>query len=289
MLDALKWLAYPTLTLSALAFGWIGVAYGWPAWAIGVVVVVVSAVYVELLERVLPYAAAWSTPTDLGTDVWHNVLSSRACDLGGFAGIALLAPVGSAVWSSIGVTTWPHGWPLAVQGLLALALVELPWYWCHRLEHEWPVLWRIHAVHHSSQRLTWWNLARSHPVDNAVSAFASMGLLGLLGVGAEPLALVAAFAAAHGMLQHSNIDCRTGPLDQVLNTPRVHRWHHSRDPEESNANYGPTLTIWDHVFGTRRFDPAGVPPLDVGLHGSAPFPRSFVGQLRAPFDAELWR
>jgi sterol desaturase/sphingolipid hydroxylase (fatty acid hydroxylase superfamily) len=100
---------------------------------------------------------------------------------------------------------------------------------------------------------------------------------------------MAAFTGAHAILQHSNIDLKTGPLDVILATARVHRWHHSPKREEADANYGPTLTLWDWVFGTRRFAPERVPPEDVGLgDGAEKFPTSFVGQLRAPFDGKLW-
>ena len=54
--------------------------------------------------------------------------------------------------------------------------------------------------------------------------------------------------------------------DLVLNTARVHRWHHSPRAHESFANFSPTLTLWDWPAGTARlavtvpFRP-GDPPL----------------------------
>src|SRR6185369_17045107 len=109
----------------------------------------------------------------------------------------------------------------------------------HRLEHRVPLLWRVHSVHHSSRRIYWWNFARNHPFDNLVSATFSFAPLALLGVGQEPLALMAAFSSAHGMLQHSNADLRTGFLDYFFATARVHRWHHSPHRSECDANYSP--------------------------------------------------
>ena len=44
------------------------------------------------------------------------------------------------------------------------------------------------------------------------------------------------------------------PIDRVLSlvwvTPNVHKIHHSRQPAETNSNYGNILTIYDRVFGT---------------------------------------
>lgn len=100
---------------------------------------------------------------------------------------------------------------------------------------------------------------------------------------------MAAFSAAHGLLQHSNIDLRTGPLDYVLATARVHRWHHSPVREEADANYCPRLLLWDHVFGSYRFDPARRPPEDVGLGpDGADFPSGYTAHLRVPFDRARW-
>jgi sterol desaturase/sphingolipid hydroxylase (fatty acid hydroxylase superfamily) len=290
MRRVLAWTTYPLVTGGSLVLCVLALARGWPVWAIGVVVVTCSAAVVELLERIIPYSRAWTRERgDKRTDLWHFAISNRAFDLGTFAAIGAMAPLGRWVSARIGAPLFPHQLPLFVQAALALALVELPWYWIHRLEHRWVPLWRVHSVHHSSERLYWWNVNRNHPIDNLVSAVASMAPLALLGVGEAPLALVAAFSGANAMLQHSNVDMRTGVLDLFFTTARVHRWHHSRKVHEANANYGPTLTLWDWVFGTRRFDASQTPPENVGLANEETFPSDFVGQLRAPFDRALFR
>jgi sterol desaturase/sphingolipid hydroxylase (fatty acid hydroxylase superfamily) len=263
---------------------------GWPAWAIGVAVVVGASVETEILERVIPYSAAWARPRgDRATDLWHLAISNRGFDIGTFVAISIFTPLGGWLAARTGLSFWPHGWSPGAQAVLALVLVELPWYWIHRLEHTWTPLWRLHSVHHSSTRIYWWNVARNHPFDNLISAVSSMALLSLLGVGEGPLALIASFSGAHALLQHSNIDLRTGPLDAIFTTARVHRWHHSTVTRESQANYGPTLTLWDYVFRTRHFVPDAVPPEEVGL-GPEPagFPEGFAGQMAAPFDRRLW-
>lgn len=288
---ALSYVAYPLTTGSAVAFSVWAIGRGWPAWLIGAAVVTGASVLVELLERVIPYSSAWSRARgDRGTDFWHLAISNRAFDLGAFAAISAFTPMGGWLSGWLGLSLWPHGWPVAAQAIVALVLVELPWYWIHRLAHTSPLLWRIHSVHHSGERMYWWNLARNHPLDNLLSAVASVAPLALLGVGEAPLALMAAFSGAHAMLQHANVDQRTGPLDLVCTTARVHRWHHSPRLDESRANYCPTVTLWDWVFGTRRFDPDAAPPEDVGLGpASEGYPSGFAAQLRAPFDAKLWR
>lgn len=272
-------------------FGLWAVARGWPAWLVGVAAVSAAQVLVILLEHLIPYSRAWAVPRgDRLTDLCHLLFSNRAFDLGTLLALGLCAPLGARLSSWWGAPLWPHGWPLLLQALLAVVVFELPWYWLHRLGHASALLWRVHSVHHSSRRICWWNLTRNHPLDNLVSAVASSAPLILLGAGDGPLAVMAAFSAAHGMLQHANVDLRTGFLDFFLSTARVHRWHHSPHRHESDANFSPRLMLWDHVFGTYRFRPDAVPPEDVGLGPDADrFPEAFLDQMKIPFQREFWR
>lgn len=290
MRRVLPYASYPLLTGGAVVFALWALGRGLPAWIIGAIVVTAGSVAVAALERIIPYSKAWATPRgDRLTDVLHWAISNRAFDLGAFVAISTLTPLGAAIAKRTGLSLWPTGLPLGVQAALALILVELPWYWIHRLEHRWSLLWRVHSVHHSSERIYWWNLSRNHPFDNLISALASTAPLALAGVPEAPLALMAAFSGAHAILQHSNVDLRTGPLDVFLATARVHRFHHSTRREEADANYCPTITLWDWVFGTRRFSADEVPPEVVGLgDGQHGFPTTFWGQLRAPFDGSLF-
>jgi ornithine lipid hydroxylase len=288
---ALRYLAYPAMTTAAVGFGLWAVAEGWPSWQVGVVAVAAATALVALLEWLIPYSQAWTRPHgDRLTDLGHLFFSNRAFDIGSLISIGLCAPAGRWLSSWVGAPLWPHGWPLLLQTLLAIAVFELPWYWLHRLGHSTDLCWRVHSVHHSSRRIYWWNFSRNHPLDNLVSALAAVAPLALLGAGDAPLAVMAAFSAAHGMMQHSNIDLRTGFLDFFLSTARVHRWHHSPHRHESDANYSPRLMLWDHVFGTYRFSPDLAPPEDVGLGpGNEGFPESYVGQLKIPFQRDFWR
>jgi sterol desaturase/sphingolipid hydroxylase (fatty acid hydroxylase superfamily) len=57
-------------------------------------------------------------------------------------------------WTSL--PAWPDGPPLASAATLAswivvFLLVDLCYYWSHRLSHEVNILWAGHVVHHSSE------------------------------------------------------------------------------------------------------------------------------------------
>jgi sterol desaturase/sphingolipid hydroxylase (fatty acid hydroxylase superfamily) len=47
-----------------------------------------------------------------------------------------------------------------------------------------------------------------------------------------------------------------GMLRWIVVTPDMHRVHHSVAPEETNRNFGFTLSWWDRVCGTYRAQPA---------------------------------
>ncbi len=288
---ALSYLAYPAMTGGALLFGFWAIARRWPVWAVGVVAIAAVVPLTALLEWLIPYRPAWAKPRgDRLTDACHMLVSNRGFDVGALIAASAMAPLSAWLPSRLGFRLWPHEWPVLLQALLATLTFELPWYWIHRLEHHSVRLWRIHSVHHSSRRIYWWNFSRNHPFDNLISAAAAYAPLVLCGVGREPLVLMVAFSSAHGLLQHSNIDLRTGFLDLFLSTARVHRWHHSPDRRESASNFSPRVMLWDHLFGSYYFPKNVEPPEDVGLgDGGADFPESFLEQLLIPFRTRYWR
>lgn len=235
------------------------------------------------LERLFPHHAPWNrNHGDLAVDIRHIVTITLTSGLADpvFRALGLVAAVGLLGGHELGL--WPHEWPLLAQLALALVIGELGQYWMHRLGHEVDFLWRFHALHHSAPRLYWLNAARFHPVDILLSNFVATVPLALLGAGEGVLALWLLFAAVHGIFQHCNIPVRIGPLNWIFSMAELHRWHHSRLQEESNANYGQNLIVWDIVFGTRFLPADREPPRDIGLFALSAYPMSWLGQQLAP-------
>ena len=84
------------------------------------------------------------------------------------------------------------------------------------------------------------------------------------------------------MLQHANIDLRSGALNYLFNTNELHRWHHSSRPEEANSNYGGGLIIWDIIFGTFKYEKRNNAPKRIGLfsqNGYYPDKASYIKQV----------
>ena len=281
--------AWPLLTLGAVAVVVVagqhaeGSAPGALAGTL-----VAAALCVALLEWRFPYREAWARGQgDTWGDAGLLVLSTAVGDAV-VRGLPALLGLLLAMGVPARPGPWPVDWPVAAQLVLALLLGELGGYWTHRLMHRVPLLWRLHALHHSAPRLYWLNATRNHPGDALVSTLASVGPLVLLGAGAAVLEPFTAFVSVHLMLQHANLDTRLGPLRRWLSTGEAHRWHHSRRLEEAEANYGNVLLVWDAVFGTLRIPEGRAPPEDVGLSDAPDFPRSLGGQLLSPWRSALW-
>lgn len=240
---------------------------------------------IVLGERLLPERPQWNRDHgDARTDVLHLFLS------GSLAQTVFQATLGAAalsggLWLSqrLGLTLWPTTAPVVVQWFLAVLVAEFGHYAFHRLSHEHPLVWRVHAIHHSPRRLYWLNATRFHWLDIfTLIALQSIPLL-LLGAGREALLSYTLFAAVFGQLQHMNVRQQTSALDWVFSTPTLHRWHHSTDPREGNQNYGAIFIFWDLLFGTffrpqgRAFD------IEVGLGDRPDFPQGYWAQQADPF------
>lgn len=169
--------------------------------------------------------------------------------------------------------------PAAVAPVVGLALFDLAIYWTHRWYHEVPILWRFHAIHHSTEHLDWISGFRNHPLDGTLIAPAVIFLLAA-GFTAELTGILAVVQIALGLFLHANVRWRLRPLHKIVITPEFHHWHHANEAGAINSNYSVFLPAWDLLFGT-YFMPADRRPQRYGV--SEPIPEGMVPQLRHPF------
>jgi sterol desaturase/sphingolipid hydroxylase (fatty acid hydroxylase superfamily) len=237
-----------------------------------------------LLEVLFPYAPRWQRPVgaDIQTDAL-TYLGNRVLATPLRAGLAYLqAGIAIAGSNLLGSDLWPGEWPFLAQLTLGLVAYEFGHYWYHRLAHETDFLWRFHSVHHSSKRLYWLNATRFHVIDLVALHFCAQFLLIVLGAPASVIILVMMCSGIHGYLQHANVRFEPGPLNWLLSTPALHRYHHSVDVARANHNYGNNLILWDIVFGS-RYLPRDMPhdPDDIGI-AYPHYPAGYFRQLLAP-------
>ncbi len=247
-----------------------------------------TAAVLAVIEQVHPAHARWQrSHDDIPTDAMHVVVSQfiipAAIDAGLAAAVLAFA---LSAGDLIGQELWPHQWPLAAQVALALASSQFLEYWFHRLAHTTPILWRLHATHHSCERLYFLNAGRFHPLDTAISATLSLGTLLFLGAGREVMVLLTAWITVHGLFQHCNVHLRLGPLNWIFSMAELHRWHHSLILEEANSNYGNNILLWDIVFGTVYWPRDRDASAEIGIGSMPTFPQRYWPQILSPFR---WR
>lgn len=179
-------------------------------------------------------------------------------------------------------TVWPTHWPVFIQAIAVGLVIDFSLYAVHWLSHRYAWLWKFHAVHHSAERLYWLNGERRHPLHAAMMAGPGLVLVVLLGAPAHVVGAWLAFLAVHLAFQHSNLDYRIGWLRHIVGAAEVHRWHHKREYEDAQVNFGEFWMLWDHLFGTFRMPKEPLQADSVGLNDVA-FPRGYWPQLLSPF------
>ncbi|MNL22817.1 Fatty acid hydroxylase superfamily protein [compost metagenome] len=239
-----------------------------------------------LLERYIPYETEWlQSDGETVNNIAHTLLTKGLVQLAATA--AVLFPMLTAIFlqplAAMKFDLWPSQLPMVVQVTLALMIAEFGLYWAHRIAHETVFFWRFHALHHSVVRLWVVNTGRFHVADSLFKIALSQIPLYLMGAPLQVLWWLAAVTAFIGILTHCNVDMKTGPLDYVFSTPRLHRWHHSKELPEGNTNYGENLVIFDQLFGS-YFNPDRPSSTNIGIKGE--IAKGFLPQLFQPFTKE---
>lgn len=171
---------------------------------------------------------------------------------------------------------------LPMQVLIIFISTEFFRYWMHRLQHEIPLLWRFHAVHHCMPKFYAYNQYLSHPVDYFIRNVLSYTPLIIFDFSPEAMALSQTLSVTGGMLSHTNFNLDNGFWNKVVATYQVHRWHHSISPREANNNYGVAILLWDHIFGSYYF-PQGKMVEKIGIENKNYQYGNIRNLLLAPF------
>ena len=254
----------------------LGVTIGLDWFALNVLLLAV--IFVPL-ERAFPqrresttFRPGWATD---GVYLMVNHLAVQALAFLTLLPATSLAGVWQPAWLQARIT----GQPAWLQFVEIVVLADFVQYWIHRAYHAVPALWRIHAVHHSSESMDWLAGPRLHLIETV--SMRSMVLVPIFLLGFERPALYGylVFVSFHAEFIHSNIRWRFGWIDHVMTTPRGHHWHHAVTPADKNfAIHVPWL---DRLFGTQHLPGDEWPP-QYGIAGR-PVPEGWLKQLLYPF------
>lgn len=183
--------------------------------------------------------------------------------------------------------------PAPLELAAAFLLMDLTFYYWHRLNHRVPFLWRFHNVHHFDPDLDVSTAFRFHFGEIALSAGLRVVQVVLIGLSGWAFAVYELAFQANTLFHHSNLRLPIRVerlLNRLLVTPRMHGIHHSQVEHETHSNYGVVLPWWDRLHRTLGLN---VPQdaLVIGVPGyMEPGDNRFWTALASPFrrQREYW-
>jgi len=184
--------------------------------------------------------------------------------------------------------------PLTVKFILAFLLMDVTFYYWHRLNHSIPLLWRFHNVHHVDPDLDVSTSFRFHFAEVLYSSAFRALQVSVIGV---PLVIYLVYELVFQcatIFHHSNVRLPLGVergLNKIFVTPRMHGIHHSTMKDETNSNYSVIFRWWDLLHGTLTLN---VKQTDVVIGVPAylePQANRFLNLLFLPFrkQRDYWR
>jgi sterol desaturase/sphingolipid hydroxylase (fatty acid hydroxylase superfamily) len=191
-----------------------------------------------------------------------------------------------------GFLEWPQSKSVANLAIGFLFL-DFSRYWFHRLFHTFPVMWRLHSLHHADPDLDVSTSFRHHPIEFLVG---SIFFWLILVITKFPLEVAGAYllsASLLSCLQHGNIALPPfwdRALQKFVVTPDMHRLHHSIVQSEAHSNFGFLFSFWDRLFATyRQLSRVEHDAVQFGLTGvgKLSFARMMVLPLKAQTIAAL--
>jgi lathosterol oxidase len=188
----------------------------------------------------------------------------------------------AGLWQPAGLQALVRAQPLWLQLAECVLVADLAQYAVHRAFHRVPLLWRFHAIHHSSEALDWLAGSRLHLVDVVATRSLVLVPLFLLGFAERALEAYLVFVSFHAVFIHANVRFRLGLLEPLVVTPRFHHWHHAAEAEARDTNFAVHLPWLDRLFGSWRLPGGDAWPSRYGIAGD-PLPADYAGQLAWPF------
>lgn len=262
--------------LNGLAYYLVTHGYSY-AWMAPILALALLCAFVA--ERIAPWFPEWNgaRPDDV-TNAWHLAIY----ELSSVNGV-LLMPLIAWLFPNVGL--WPTHWPVWAQLVMAFAIADFSFMVVHYFSHKYPVLWRLHAVHHGVGRLYGFNGVVRHPIHQTIDMVIGTAPLAIAGM-PVPVAVLLGLAISIALIvQHSNVQAKLGPLEDWLAIGKHHHLHHVNWGTEGDCNFGMLFGGWDRLFGTFRKVPSRpITATDMGVDEVPDFPRTYWQQLLFPFQ-----
>jgi sterol desaturase/sphingolipid hydroxylase (fatty acid hydroxylase superfamily) len=156
----------------------------------------------------------------------------------------------------ISVMAWAYQYHfLSIKNVYAywfvlFVLVDVAFYFEHRIDHYCRLFWAVHITHHSSEEFNLTTGFRSS-VFQPVYRFIYLTPIALLGF--TPLDIIFMYSATqtYGILVHTQyVNKMPRWFEALFVSPSHHRVHHGSNIIYLDKNMGMCLIIWDKMFGS---------------------------------------
>lgn len=190
---------------------------------------------------------------------WLVNLAVTALAFGVGAALVRPAALAAAAWTqshSLGLLPWLP-LPFWAQFSLGFLWMDATFYFWHRANHVYPLLWRFHNVHHVDPDLDVSTSFRFHYGEVLYSALFRLLQVLLLGISPFTYLVYELCFNLATMFHHSNMGLPIRGerwLNKILVTPRMHGIHHSAVGHETNSNYSVIFSWWDRLSLSLRLN-----------------------------------
>jgi sterol desaturase/sphingolipid hydroxylase (fatty acid hydroxylase superfamily) len=161
----------------------------------------------------------------------------------------------SAVWAVENSYGLLNIWQLPTGLSIVATLLSLDFaiYCQHIIMHKWPLLWRLHKIHHTDLEFDATTAVRFHPLEIIISMLYKAVCIVLIGGNSGAIIAFEIILNGAATFNHSNVNIPE-KADKLLRwfiiTPDMHRIHHSAEPVETDSNYGFSISCWDRLCKT---------------------------------------
>jgi sterol desaturase/sphingolipid hydroxylase (fatty acid hydroxylase superfamily) len=140
-------------------------------------------------------------------------------------------------------------WRMLLEGIGILITYDFAYYLVHRYPfHQWRLLRRVHAVHHTVRYPSAYDSLYMHPLENAIGLALLMLCTLLVGpVSIYSFAGVFLVYSLLNILNHAGLDLQFFPFRTITHLSRKHDRHHV---SMRSGNFASITPLFDLLFGT---------------------------------------
>lgn len=186
--------------------------------------------------------------------------------------IGVVAPltawgVNNAIWTR--TADWFGGNGVFVWAIFDLLVLDCWVYWVHRAYHQFPMMWRLHEIHHRDETLDTTSAVRFHIGEVALSSALRLIPIMVLAIPLQTVILFEVCLLSISIFQHSNLRIPKGverPLSRIIVTPSIHWVHHHACRRDTDSNYASFFSFWDRVFRSKS-PTVRTPEMKIGIEG----------------------